>query len=87
MRPYRPDHPRVCGANTPEVTSEVSGSGSSPRVRGKQSDSTGKSALRPQENNRFAQCQSVHSFDQSRMPPYLAYLRYRETLLQPVFFR
>ena len=30
-------HPRVCGENTGDVTGELSGTGSSPRVRGKQS--------------------------------------------------
>ena len=33
-----PDHPRACGANELEVTQQVLGDGSSPRVRGKQSD-------------------------------------------------
>ena len=31
----RPDHPRACGANTLSVYTPCSGSGSSPRVRGK----------------------------------------------------
>ena len=34
--PCRPDHPRACGANSSGSSSIGSGSGSSPRVRGKQ---------------------------------------------------
>ena len=33
-----PDHPRACGANLPELTGETMRFGSSPRMRGKQSD-------------------------------------------------
>ena len=41
-----PDHPRACGANACATSSDISRSGSSPRMRGKQHPGQGRRALR-----------------------------------------